>query len=100
MAAFRDRIPEFGAADAQVLGVSMDDLETQTRFAESLELPFPLLADPKGEAARAYGVAAENYAKRVTFVIDPEGVIQAVFEGAEALDPAGALGACGGQGGP
>jgi peroxiredoxin Q/BCP len=94
MAAFRDRLPEFDAADAQVLGVSMDDLDTQKRFAESLELPFPLLADPQGEAARAYGVAAENYARRVTFVIGPDGIVKAVFEGADALDPAGALGAC------
>ena len=42
---------------AQVLGVSMDTLETQTKFAESLDLPFPLLADPEGVAAKAYGVA-------------------------------------------
>ena len=94
MAAFRDQLPDFDAADAQVLGVSMDDLDTQKRFAESLELPFPLLADPEGKAARAYGVAAENYAKRVTFVIAPDGTVKAVFEGSEALDPAGALGAC------
>jgi hypothetical protein len=33
-------------------------------------------------------------AGRVTFVIDPEGSIVVVLEGAEALDPAGALQAC------
>ena len=98
MAAFRDRYPELGAADAQVLGVSMDDIETQTRFAKELKLPFPLLADPEGEAAKAYGVAAEGYAKRVSFVIGPDGVVKAVFEGAEALDPSSAIAACGGGG--
>jgi len=83
MSAFRERYPELADADAQVLGVSMDDLETQKRFAESLGLPFPLLAD-----------AAEGYAKRVTFVIGKDGRVQAVFEGAQALDPQGALTAC------
>lgn len=99
MSAFRDLHAEFAGADAQVLGVSMDDLETQTRFAESLKLPFPLLADPGGVAAKAYGVAApEGYAKRVTFAIGKDGRVEQVFEGKDALDPAGALSACRGQG--
>jgi peroxiredoxin Q/BCP len=94
MSAFRDRHSEF-AGTAQVLGVSMDTLETQTRFAESLKTPFPLLADADGKVSKAYGVWNEaGYASRVTFVIDPQGKIQAVFEGKEALDPAGAVMAC------
>ena len=44
MSAFRDRHPEFADVDAQVLGISMDTLEEQKKFAESLKLPFPLLA--------------------------------------------------------
>jgi thioredoxin-dependent peroxiredoxin len=94
MSALRDSHPEFAGAGAQVLGISMDDLDTQTRFAESLKLPFPLLADPDGTAARAYGVAAERYANRVTFVIAPDGKVVGVFEGKDALDPAGALSTC------
>lgn len=95
MSAFRDLQSEFAEAGAQVLGVSTDDLETQTRFAESLSLPFPLLADPEGEAARAYGVYQESgHASRVSFVIDPEGHVVEVLEGADAIDPAGALDAC------
>ena len=77
----------------------MDDLETNTKFAESLKTPFPLLSDPKGEAASAYGVKTEMpngmlIASRVTFVIDKSGKVVQVFEGKDALDPAGALGAC------
>lgn len=101
MAAFRDRLPEFTAAGAQVLGISMDDLETQKRFAESLKLPFPLLADPEGIVARAYGVAnPQGYASRVTFVIGKDGKVTKVLEGKDALDPAGALVACGGSAAP
>jgi thioredoxin-dependent peroxiredoxin len=95
MSAFRDRLSEFAGTHAQVLGISMDDLDTQKRFAESLKATFPLLADPEGKVARAYGVAGNGYAERVTFVIDPGGKVKAVLEGREALDPAGALSACG-----
>jgi peroxiredoxin Q/BCP len=99
MTAFGTSHGEFAGADAQVLGVSMDDLETQKKFAESLKSPFPLLADPKGEAAAAYGVKTEMpngavVASRVTFVIDKNGKVTKVIEGRDALDPAGALSAC------
>jgi len=94
MSAFRDRHSEL-ADTAQVLGVSMDTIETKTKFAESLKTPFPLLADADGAVSKAYGVWNEaGYANRVTFVIDRGGKIQAVFEGKDALDPAGAVAAC------
>jgi thioredoxin-dependent peroxiredoxin len=94
MSAYRDRYSEF-AGTAQVLGVSMDKLETQAEFAEALKAPFPLLADADGTVSKAYGVWNEaGYASRVTFVIDRDGKVKAVFEGKDALDPAGALGAC------
>ena len=95
MSGLRDVQAQFTDADAQVLGVSMDTLETQTKFAESLTLPFPLLADPEGVAAKAYGVAnPAGYANRVTFVIGKDGKVSKVLEGKEALDPAPALSAC------
>src|SRR3954471_25036927 len=87
MSALRDSIERFAGKNAQVLGVSMDDLDTQKRFADSLKLPFPLLADPKGEAAEAYGVKNGSYANRVTFVIDPDGKVVKSVEGKDALDP-------------
>ena len=96
MSAFRDRHPEFADTGAQVLGVSMDTAETQAKFALSLKTPFPLLADAEGTVSKAYGVwNAEGYASRVTFVIGKDGNVAAVFEGKDALDPAGALAACG-----
>jgi peroxiredoxin Q/BCP len=95
MSAFRDRYPEL-ADVAQVLGVSTDTLETQKKFAESLKTPFPLLADADGAVAKAYGVWNDaGYASRVTFVIDAHGRVRAVFEGKDAIDPAGAIAACG-----
>ena len=94
MSAFRDRYSEFADAGAQVLGVSTDTPEIQAKFAESLKAPFPLLADADGTVAKAYGVWSEGYASRVTFVIGKNGKVLSVFEGKEALDPAGALNTC------
>jgi peroxiredoxin len=94
MSALRDVKSKFADKNAQVLGVSMDDLDTQKRFAQSLGLPFPLAADPKGEAADAFGVKNGTYANRVTFVIGPDGQVVKLIEGRDALDPSGALEAC------
>jgi thioredoxin-dependent peroxiredoxin len=94
MSGFREMVSRFADKDAQVLGVSKDDLETQKKFADSLKLPFPLLADPDGSVIRAYGVDKGPYAARVTFVIDGKGVVTKVLEGKDALDPAPALEAC------
>jgi peroxiredoxin Q/BCP len=96
MSSFRDLAVRFADKDAQVLGVSMDDLTTQKKFAQSLGLPFPLLADPSGNVVRAYGVegGGGKYAQRVTFVIDAQGTVTRVLEGKDALDPAPALDAC------
>jgi alkyl hydroperoxide reductase subunit AhpC len=69
-----------GELPAEVLALSVDDVETHRRWiAEVLgELGFPLLSDPGGAVARAYGalLAGEGVAARATFAIDPQGVIQ------------------------
>jgi peroxiredoxin Q/BCP len=94
MSALRDVQSKFADKNAQVLGVSMDDLDTQKRFAQSLSLPFPLAADPKGEVAEAFGVKNGAYANRATFVIGPDGQVVKVVEGHDAIDPNPALDAC------
>jgi peroxiredoxin len=49
-----------------------------------LNLPFPLVSDPKLKIARAYGVTRAGGwlpARRVTFVIDPGGIVRQVVTG-------------------
>ena len=94
MSGLRDHKAQFDDTSAQVLGVSLDSLDTQTKFAESLKLPFPLLSDKDGKAAKAYGVKGLLWANRTTFVINEEGRITAIFEGKDAIDPAGTVAAC------
>lgn len=76
---FRDDIFKFRRMGAQVLGVSLDDEASHKEFAEKYGLPFPLLADPEGTTADAYGVKTRwlgiSVAKRQTFLIDPQGRI-------------------------
>jgi peroxiredoxin Q/BCP len=76
---FRDNIFAFKDLNAQILGVSLDDVESHKSFAESYSLPFPLLADVEGAASTAYGVKTRmlgmEVAKRQTFIISPDGTV-------------------------
>ena len=80
---FRDNINRLIAQDAVVLGVSMDTVESHAAFAAEHELPFPLLADPDGEVVERYGALSDfmvvKFAKRQTFIIDPEGRIATIY---------------------
>lgn len=76
--AFRDRIGEFRAAGATVLGISADSVEQHARFAASRALSYALLSDADNAVRRAYGVRATMgiLPGRVTFVIDAHGTVQ------------------------
>lgn len=76
---FRDKLKDFHEAGAQVLGVSMDSVKSHQAFAKKYGLNFPLLADEDGKVAALYGTVGGfgpiSYAKRQTFLIDPDGVV-------------------------
>ena len=81
---FRDNIFAYRDLNAQILGVSLDDVESHKAFAENHGLPFPLLADVEGNIASAYGVKTRMFgmtvAKRQTFIIGPDGTIAKHYE--------------------
>lgn len=56
---------------------SVDSAETNKKFADSLELDYPILSDPGKEVAKAYGVIIGDkaYASRWTFYIGKDGKI-------------------------
>ncbi|MHB1756007.1 MAG: peroxiredoxin [Leptospirillum sp.] len=74
---FRDGIMKLKKIGANVVGVSMDDRESQEHFAKKYHIPFPLLADHTGTIAKAYGAAGGflGFDHRYTFLIDPQGKI-------------------------
>jgi peroxiredoxin Q/BCP len=59
---------------------SVDDVETNTKFAESLGADFPILSDADKKVAEAYGVLKPDggTANRWTFYIGTDGKILAV----------------------
>ncbi|HEY6280291.1 MAG TPA: peroxiredoxin [Burkholderiales bacterium] len=81
--AFRDDLHQLTAMGAEVVGVSVDDTTSHAEFAKKYHLPFPLLADKKGEIAERYGsildLGVAKFAKRNTFLINPQGKIAKVY---------------------
>ena len=59
--------------------LSVDPIETNKAFAADESADFPLLSDATTEIAEKYGVLSpRGYAKRQTFYVDPQGIIQAI----------------------
>ena len=66
----------------QVYGISTDDVASQAKFVKEQELNFKLLSDPDGGVATKYGVlGGRGYNRRITFVVDEEGMLLHVDDG-------------------
>jgi peroxiredoxin Q/BCP len=84
---FRDGLGAISTADAVVLGVSADSVESHRKFREKYGLNFPLLADTDRAIVEDYGVWKEktNYGKtymgieRTTYIVDEAGRISHIF---------------------
>lgn len=78
---FRDNYKPYQDKGAVVIGVSVDSVESHSKFAEKHNLPFSILSDSSKEVARAYGVLGIGgfLAKRVTFIINKKGEITHIF---------------------
>jgi peroxiredoxin len=70
------------AKNAAILGVSFDTVAENKHFAEKFKFPSPLLSDPTRAMGVQYGAAdpgETKNARRVAYVIGPEGRIRNVF---------------------
>jgi peroxiredoxin Q/BCP len=76
---FRDNIYAFKAIGAEVVGISVDDVESHKEFSDKYKLPFVILADASGATANAYGVLRDyklmKIAGRQSFLVNPDGMI-------------------------
>ncbi|MBN9510844.1 MAG: thioredoxin-dependent thiol peroxidase [Alphaproteobacteria bacterium] len=85
--AFQEALPQFGAADITVIGVSKDKMPPIEKFAEKYGLRFPLASDAATQVAEAYGVWGEKsmYGRkymcmlRTTFLVDAAGRIARIW---------------------
>jgi thioredoxin-dependent peroxiredoxin len=84
---FRDRQTQFAQKNAVILGVSFDTVEENKAFARKFGFEFPLLCDTSRAIGLSYGAAStkeDAHAKRIAYVIDPQGKIAKVFPKVEA----------------
>lgn len=85
--AFALKNKEFKNKNAVVIGISKDSFNSHLNFATKYNLPFVLLSDTELSVIQSYGVWKEKnlYGKvsmgvvRTTFLIDEQGIIQAVM---------------------
>ncbi|MFC0510925.1 peroxiredoxin [Asaia spathodeae] len=87
--AFAQAQGDFDALGCQLLGLSVDSLPSHLAWLDAIRrelnvtIGFPVIEDPSMTIARAYGMldqTAENSSTvRSTFIIDPEGIVQAIL---------------------
>jgi peroxiredoxin len=80
MCGYQSDLSRFDAADATVLGISIDAQPSKSAWAQTLgPISFDLLSDfyPHGDVARKYGVFREKdgISERAIFVVDKAGKI-------------------------
>jgi peroxiredoxin Q/BCP len=77
---FRDARTQLQDAGVLVFGISSQGNPSHAAFAEKYQLPFQLLPDEKGELAAKYHVPTfMGFTRRVTYLVDREGVIKQVW---------------------
>ena len=78
---FQQDLPKYIEKNAQIIGVSADDVDSHADFCDSEGLKFPLLADPKGKVSKSYGSWLGFVSSRHTYLIDPQGILREIFLG-------------------
>lgn len=80
---FQRDLAKYEKANAVILGVSVDSVDSHKGFCTKEGLSFKLLADTEGAATKVYDSAVvrdgKTYSARNTFLIDPAGVIRKVY---------------------
>ncbi len=88
---YNEVLSEFERYDAQLMGISVDNIWSHRAFAENRNLRFPLLSDfePKGEVARRYGVYDDKKGecRRALFVLDSQGTILWSYVAPNGVNP-------------
>jgi peroxiredoxin Q/BCP len=91
---FTEAVGDFSELDAIIIGVSADSTKRHRNFIEKQNLGITLLSDESTSMMQEYGVwqLKKNYGKeymgiaRTTFIINPEGIVKAVFENVRVKD--------------
>jgi len=93
---FRVLYPRFQSANAEIIGISRDSVESHTKFECKYELPFPLISDSDSKICEQFGVIKQNFIlqgtplviTRSTFLISPEGILLQEWRSVKVADHA------------
>ena len=74
---YNDDLEQFSDMNAQVIGISAQDVSSHDAFAGKHGFDFPLLADIDKTVAGLYGTLGPiGFPRRSVFIIDGEGIIR------------------------
>lgn len=75
--AYSEGLDQFEALDAQIVGISAQNVDSHEAFSSKHGFAFPLLADTDKAVAAAYGTLGPiGFPRRSVFVVDRDGVIR------------------------
>ncbi len=86
--AFAKRYEDFKKLNTELIGLSVDSNFSHMKWTEwikeklGVEIPFPIIADPRGEVATKLGMLhaqSTTHTVRAVFIVDPNGVIRAIL---------------------
>jgi len=80
---FRDQFEVFREADAEIIGISSDDVESHKKFADKYRLTYTLLSDKDGTVRKLFDVPSDLFGLlpgRVTYVVNKEGIVIHTFD--------------------
>jgi peroxiredoxin Q/BCP len=71
---------EILSTNSKLFAISIDTVESQKKFVEEYEIPYLHLSDSQKDTCKKYpGTNIAGLAKRVTFIIDKNGIIKNIF---------------------
>jgi peroxiredoxin Q/BCP len=79
---FRDQFEDFKEADAVIIGISGQSVESHKEFAEKYRLSFTLLSDDGDKLRKQFGVPTNFLGLlpgRVTYIVDKRGKVIFIF---------------------
>ena len=83
VARFREEAPRIEAAGARLLAIAVATPAEAKAYAEAQSIPFPVLADESGRAARAWGTLTNfvfyKFAKKLTVIVDAGGRVERLW---------------------
>jgi peroxiredoxin Q/BCP len=79
---FRDQYEVFKEINAEIIGISSDDVDSHKKFTEKYRLPYTLLSDGNNEVRKLFGVPSNLLGLipgRVTYVVNKQGMVVYIF---------------------